>query len=148
MPLDLSPYRAVLLDLDGTIYHDNHALPGAIELIRRLQSEKRNFACLSNSADSPLRVMMRLSEMGVEVDPTNIYTAAAAACDYVIERFSTTDMPAGGKPRVFNLATESIDEMLEGLVDWVTVPEAAGRLSATSCDAIIVGPPSSAFCTP
>ena len=31
----LKEFDAVLLDLDGTIYHEEHALPGAVELIRR-----------------------------------------------------------------------------------------------------------------
>ena len=152
MPLDFSPYARCCSILTARSITTTTPLPGAIELIRRLQMEKRKFACLSNSADSPLRVMMRLSEMGVEVDPKNIYTAAAAACDYVIERFSTADMPAGGNRHEFNLATESIDEMLEGFVDWVQMPDEnttdeqrRGRLSEHGiCDAIIVGPPTSA----
>ena len=40
-PLDFDAYDAVLLDLDGTIYFEEHALPGAVELIRRLQREGR-----------------------------------------------------------------------------------------------------------
>ena len=185
MPLDFSPYQAVLLDLDGTLYHEDHALPGAIELVKRLQAEGRNFACLSNSSASPLRIMARLEDMGLDVDPNNIYTAAAAACDYVIEQFPpgrgggdelvdkvwgadgggvggggggsgaspspalATAMAAARrkaaaaakrKARVFNLATESVDDMLQGLVDWVGA-------AADACDAIIVGPPSSTFAT-
>ncbi len=153
MPLDFSPYQAVLLDLDGTVYHEDHALPGAIDLIKRLQAEGRSFACLSNSSASPLRVMSRLELMGVDVDPNNIYTAAAAACDYVIDAYgggvkTLTSDPAEQtrKPRVFNLATESVDEMLTGLVDWVGEASAADDANS-ACDAIIVGAPSSAFAT-
>src|SRR5688572_23529781 len=98
MPLDFSPYQAVLLDLDGTVYHEDQPLPGAIDLIRRLQHEQRAFACLTNSSASPLRVMSRLELMGVEVDPNNIYTAAAAACDYVVETFgNVVDEQTGAK---------------------------------------------------
>src|SRR5262249_58070181 len=91
---------------------------------------------------------------GLDVDPNNTYTAAAAACDFVIERFATnassqqppnaeqpeTPAEASRKPRVFNLATESIDDMLHGLVDWVSNAN-------EPCDAVIVGPPSSKFAT-
>src|SRR5262245_45334951 len=128
MALDFSPYQAVLLDLDGTVYHEDHPLSGAIELIKRLRSEGRNFACLSNSSASPLRIMSRLELMGVDVDPNNIYTAAAAACDFVLETSGSPDK----KPRIFNLATESVDEMLQGLVDWTGT-------ASDPCDAIIVG---------
>jgi len=170
MSCDFSPYQAVLLDLDGTIYHEHQPLPGAVELVKRLQHEGRNFACLSNSSASPLRVMARLEEMGVDLDPNNIYTAAAAACDYVLEHYpapisaqehavmagaaTAGDSSAGTSeasgssagsnnrrmPRVFNLATESVDDMLQGMVEWV---HAGGQ----ECDAVIVGPPSSVFAT-
>src|SRR5881394_598801 len=153
MAMDFSAYQAVLLDLDGTVYHEDHPLPGAIDLIKRLQAENRPFACLSNSSASPLRVMARLENMGVDLDPNNIYTAAAAACDYVLEQYPK-DEPAGGQPdaattaaiiesaseggrgrlpRPFNLATESVDEMLTGMVEWV-------QTGTELCDAVIVGP--------
>src|SRR5437016_1673185 len=80
VPIDLNAYQAVLLDLDGTVYHEDHSLPGAVELIRRLQAEDRTYACLTNSTSSPQRLATRLTRMGVEVDPAHIYTAAAATC--------------------------------------------------------------------
>lgn len=132
--IDFDPYHAVLLDLDGTIYHEEHALPGAIETIRRLQQEDRIFACLSNSTTSPLRIAMRLGRMGVEVDPDHIYTAAAAAADYVLE------LAGDRRPRVYNLATEGVHDMLDGLVDWV---QTAGE----PCHAVIVGTLASVFAT-
>ena len=135
MPIDLSPYAAVLLDLDGTVYHEEFALPGAVALIRRLQQEGRPFACLSNSTTSPLRISERLMRMGLEVDPSHIYTAAAATADYVLTTYGKVR-----KPRIFNLATQGIHEMLDGSVDWVTTP-------GEPCDAVIVGTPTNAFAT-
>jgi 4-nitrophenyl phosphatase len=138
VPIDLSPYHAVLLDLDGTVYHERTALPGATELIRRLTDQRRNFACLSNSTSSPLRVATNLAEMGMEVDLDRVYTAAAAAADYVMEHFKHPD---GNKPRIYNLATEGIHEMLEGLVDWV-------QTDAEPCDAVVIGAPANSHATP
>lgn len=129
----LDKYQAVLLDLDGTIYHEEYALPGAVDLIRHLQQTHRKFACLSNSTTSPLRIMSRLLRMGVEIDPSNIYTAAAAAADHVIAKH-------GPRPRVLNLATEGIQEMLNGLVDWV-------NSNGEPCDAMIVGTLTNAYAT-
>ena len=126
--LDLSPYAAVLLDLDGTVYHEEQALPGAIELIRNLQYHNRKFACLTNSTSSPQRLTRRLAGMGVNVDPTHIYTAAAASADYVLERFGA----AGRVPRVFNLSSEGLQEMLDSKVYWVRDP-------SEQCDAVICG---------
>lgn len=134
--LDLSPFAAVLLDLDGTVYHEEHPLPGAIELIRRLQHERRPYACLTNSTSSPERLAQRLKRMGVQVDPAHIYTAAAAACDFVVERFAKD----GALPRVFNLSTEGVFEMLDGKVEWV-------EDASQPCDAVICGVPLNVFAT-
>jgi HAD superfamily hydrolase (TIGR01450 family) len=131
VPLDLSQHEAVLLDLDGTIYHEDHALPGAIELIRRLQQKRRKYACLTNSTSSPQRIAARLSTMGVEVEPAHIYPAASAAADYVMERFPAS---IGRRPNVYNLATEGIAELLDGKVNWVNGEN-------DPCDAVICGVP-------
>jgi 4-nitrophenyl phosphatase len=138
VPIDFAPYRGVLLDLDGTIYHESIRLPGAVELIHRLKAEGRNFACLSNSTTSPMRVVTRLAEMGVEVELDRIYTAAAAAADYVVSRFKS---PEQARPRIFNLATDGIQEMLEGLVDWV-------QTDAEPCDAVVIGAPANSHADP
>ena len=122
-----------MLDLDGTVYHEEFPLPGATDLIKHLQASNTRFACLSNSTTSPLRVMGRLLRMGVEIDPSNIYTAAAAAADYVLRTFP-------GRPRVLNLATEGIHEMLDGSVDWV-------NSGGEPCHAVIVGNPTNVYAT-
>lgn len=131
--IDFSSYAAVLLDLDGTIYHEDHVLPGAAELVERLQTEGRIYACLTNSTTSPQRLRLRLARMGIEMPTENIYTAAAAAADYVLEHFPD-------RPRVFSLATEGLHEMLEGKVKWV---EAIGE----PCDVVIAGAPANTFAT-
>ena len=130
---DFSPYAAVLLDLDGTLYHEDHVLPGAARLVKRLEEEGRKFACLTNSTSSARRLRARLAGMGIEIAVDQIYTAAAAAADYVVQHFPNP-------PRIFNLATEGLAEMLEGKVRWV---EAIGE----PCDAVIGGAPANVFAT-
>lgn len=136
MSIDLSAYEAVLLDLDGTVYHEEHALPGAVDLIRRLRGHRRMYACLTNSTSSPQRISARLKRMGVEIDPAHIYTAAAATADYVLERFAGLAPPA-----IFNLSTEGIEEMLDGKVRWV-------HGENERCDAVICGVPLNLYGTP
>ena len=140
--VDLDKYDAVLLDLDGTVYHEEHALPGAVELIRRLQADGRAYACLTNSTSSPERLTARLSRMGVAVDPFHIYTAAAATCDYVLQRFGDGSDGAAGRRerRVYNLSTEGVQEMLEGRVRWV-------QGEGEPCDAVICGVPLNVYAT-
>ncbi len=129
---DLRCDSAVLLDLDGTIYHEEHPLPGAVELIRVLQSRRTPFACLTNSTTSPANIAQRLARMGVDVPESAIYTAARAACDFVLETFPNTP------PRVFNLASEGVHDMLDGRVHWVST-------TGEPCDAVICGAPANAF---
>jgi HAD superfamily hydrolase (TIGR01450 family) len=135
---DFSPYAAVLLDLDGTIYHEDHVLPGAAALVARLQCEGRKYACLTNSTSSPHRLQKRLAGMGIAMTTDHIYTAAAAAADYLLEHLAAS---SGAPARVFNLATEGLAEMLEGRVTWVNRAD-------EPCDAVIAGAPANVYATP
>lgn len=134
MPNALDQYDAVLIDLDGTIYFEDQPLPGALDLIHQLQAQGKPFACLSNSTTSPLRMMSRLMRMGIDVDPSNIYTAAAASADYMLHEFHRE------RPRVLNLATEGLQEMLEGSVIWVSS-------DGEPCHAVVVGNPTNVYAT-
>ena len=144
--VNLDAFEAVLLDLDGTIYHEEHALAGAVQLVARLRAGGRKFAFLTNSTASPIGVAARLKRMGMDVAPATIYTAAAAAADYVTSglpafRAQThADLDRSRLPRVFNLSTEGVAEMLQGKVHWVAA-------SDESCDAVIVGVPLNVFAT-
>jgi 4-nitrophenyl phosphatase len=133
---DLDRFETVLLDLDGTVYHEEEALPGAIELIRQLQAARKPYACLTNSTTSPEQLSARLARMGVTVDPLHIYTAAAATCDHVVQRFGGH----GRHPRVFNLSTDGVQTMLEGKVQWVNRED-------DRCDAVICGVPLNVYAT-
>ena len=134
VPFDFSPYDAVLLDLDGTLYHEEHVLPGAAELVRRIQAEGRPYACLTNSTSNANRLRARLVRMGIDMPAANIYTAAQAAADYVLASFP------GELPRVFNLATEGLHEILDGRVRWVDD-------ARQPCDVVISGAPANVFAT-
>jgi HAD superfamily hydrolase (TIGR01450 family) len=133
VPFDFSPYAAVLLDLDGTIYHDRHVLPGAAALVRRLHAECRKYACLSNSTESAPRLHARLATMGVDIPADHIFTAAHAAADYALAHFPP-------RPRVFDLATQGLHEILEGRVTWV-------RNATDPCDCVICGAPANVYAT-
>ena len=130
---DFSQFAAVLLDLDGTLYREDHALPGAVELVRRLQRENRKIACVSNSTESPRGVVDRLRGMGIEIPTELIYTASEAAAGYCLRRFAP-------RPQIMNLSTQSVHEMLEGRVQWVDEESEA-------CDVVLVGNPRCARAT-
>ena len=134
--IDFSPYQAVLIDLDGTVYQEDHALPGAVELLKRFQQTGQKFACLSNSTTSPRRVLARLARMGVELNEGHVYTAAVATCEYLIDRYGANGRP----PRIYNLATDGVHDLLDGRVQWVQTP-------GEPCDAVVVGVPVGVYAT-
>lgn len=81
------PPRAVLFDLDGTLYRGDRALPGAPELVHRL--EARGVACwfvTNNSTRTPQDVAAHMRRMGFAVEPERIVTSAWAAALYIAER--------------------------------------------------------------
>ncbi|MFI5379110.1 MAG: HAD-IIA family hydrolase [Tepidisphaerales bacterium] len=131
---DLLQFQAVLLDLDGTLYHEDHALPGAADLVARLQQAGIPLACISNSTSSSQRISKRLGTMGMNVRPDQIFTAAEELVDAVLETFAP-------RPRVFNLATEGMREMLDGRVDWAEKP-------GDRCDVVIAGTTTNVHATP
>jgi HAD superfamily hydrolase (TIGR01450 family) len=110
--IDISEFAAVLLDLDGTIWHEEVPLPGAVELIARLQTRNQKFAFVTNSGLSPARLRDRLVGMGAKVDASHFYSAASASCDYVRDHF-----PKGTK--VFSVAGSACEELLSDYVEFV-----------------------------
>jgi HAD superfamily hydrolase (TIGR01450 family) len=138
VPFDFSRFDAVLLDLDGTLYRQDHPLPASVDLIYGFIAQERKFVCISNGIQSPAHVLLRLRSMGMEMSPGHVYTAAEAAVEYVVEHFSPT--APDGKPRVFNLSTDGIQEMLNGKVQWVWSDQ-------QPCDVVVAGNPAAVYVT-
>jgi 4-nitrophenyl phosphatase len=133
VPFDFSPYEAVLMDLDGTLYKEDHPLPGAIALLRQLKAERRVVAFPSNSTQSPQRIADRLRHMGADVTAEVIFTAAREAVEYCLERFAP-------RPKIFNLATEGVAELLAERATDV-------QDETHPCDAVVIGNPACVFAT-
>ena len=134
---DFADYDAVLLDLDGTLLVHDRPCDGAAELLGRLEERDVPFAVLTNSTLGPRPIRDRLAAAGMDVDAGLIYTASAAACDYVVRECRDGGRP----PRVFNCGAADVDELLAGRATLVESDTAA-------CDAIIVGTPANARATP
>lgn len=128
-----SDFSAILLDLDGTVYHEETPLPGGAELVRAAREMNKTVAFVSNSNASPARIVERLRSMDIHTDAAHVFTAAAAACDVVAQRYSS--------PRIFNLATDSIYELLQGRATFIESPDDA-------CDAVVIGTPVSRHAHP
>src|SRR6266496_4096169 len=67
---------AFLLDLDGTLYKGEAALPRAVDLITALRRHERKFMlCTNNSSRTPKQTLWRLRQLGFEVDGGELLTS-------------------------------------------------------------------------
>lgn len=76
--------RAVLLDLDGTMYQNDAPLPGAVEAVDRLRGAGVALRFVTNTTRVPRRVLLeRLRGMGIPVDAEDLFTAPVAAAAWL-----------------------------------------------------------------
>ena len=110
--------EALLLDLDGTVYNGNLAVPGAAAFLRRLRQEGLPFLYVTNRASrSAEAICDQLRGYGLECDPSEVLTSALASARHM----------AGG--RVYMIGEEGLREALlefdceltEEGAEWVVV---------------------------
>jgi len=76
----LSGVRAVLLDLEGTLFEAGRPIPGAAETLAEIRRRAIPFRFVTNATSRPRRVLSaELSAMGINADPERIFTAPRAA---------------------------------------------------------------------
>ncbi len=83
----LAGVRALLVDLEGTVYEAGRAVPGAAEALEALA--RHGIACgfVTNTTSRPRSALVReLSGMGIEVEPARVFTAPIAGREYMISR--------------------------------------------------------------
>lgn len=97
---------AYLLDLDGTLYQEGAAIPGAVDLLRRLRRSGVPFRLLTNTTSRSRRLLLdRLGSYGFEVQAGEIFTAVRAGA--LLAR-------AGGHTRLAPyLAPEALEDLAE-----------------------------------
>ena len=83
----MSPIHAVLLDLDGTLYGESGAIPGAVEALATLRRLGVPFRCVTNTTRRSRQLLAeRLAGYGFDIQPTEIITAVLAAVALLRER--------------------------------------------------------------
>lgn len=75
---------ALLIDLDGTMYHGGHRISGADRLIEQLRELRIPYQFLTNnSSRTPEAVAEHLTRMGIDAQPDDVYTSGQAAARYI-----------------------------------------------------------------
>ena len=72
----LSDVKGLLLDLNGVFYVANQALPGAIDVVFKLQSSGMPYRFVTNNTTESIGKMSRsLNSLGLEIPPERIISA-------------------------------------------------------------------------
>ncbi|HYC31050.1 MAG TPA: HAD-IIA family hydrolase [Gemmatimonadales bacterium] len=78
--MDRSSPSAYLVDLDGTLYVDGAAVPGAVAALARLRDREVPFRLVTNTTSrSRAMLVERLRVLGFQVAPEELFTAPLAA---------------------------------------------------------------------
>lgn len=86
-------FQALLIDLDGTMYHGNRPIEGAAQFITYLQENEWSYRFVTNNSSATAnQVASRLIAMGIPAKPEDVCTSAQATAHYIIEN-KTTDQP-------------------------------------------------------
>jgi 4-nitrophenyl phosphatase len=92
-------YRGAVLDLDGTIYRGRSVLPGAHEAVESLRERDVSLLFFSNNpTESPRAYADRLADLGIEVSPTEIVSAASVTTRYLAREHSGEAVLLVGSP--------------------------------------------------
>jgi len=104
--------KAILLDLDGVLYIGDRPIEGAAEAIARLQAAGIRLAGITNTTTRPRRaIAKRLQAIGIELDPSSIYTPAMLAAHEI------------GNRRAWLCVREALLEDFAGVVQDEANPE-------------------------
>lgn len=79
-------YRALLLDLDGTLYRGPVVIPGAPEALHAGESGQRLVYVTNNASRSPGAVAAHLAELGFTAGTDDVVTSAQAAARLLARR--------------------------------------------------------------
>jgi NagD protein len=78
------PVRTWLSDMDGVLVHEDDAIPGAADFVKRLQDRCRPFLLLTNnSIYTPRDLKARLHRSGIDVPEDAIWTSALATAQFL-----------------------------------------------------------------
>lgn len=120
----LQSKKAFISDMDGVIYHGNMLLPGVHEFVNWLQENNKDFLFLTNSSErSPRELALKLSRLGLEIDPSHFYTSALATATFLKHQCPSGSAYVIGEPGLVNALYEAGFSMNDYNPDYVVFGE-------------------------
>src|SRR5689334_15675690 len=75
------------MDMDGVLVHEDEVIPGAVDLIERLEATGHRYMVLTNNSIYTRRdLAARLARMGLPVPADRIWTSALATAKFLQEQ--------------------------------------------------------------
>jgi NagD protein len=119
--------RAFIIDMDGVIYHGNHLLKGAAELVEWLERNGKAYLFLTNSSErSPVELAQKLARLGIDVGPDHFYTSALATASFLASQRPSGSVYVIGEPGLIQALYEAGFTMNNVNPDYVVVGEGRG----------------------
>ncbi len=82
--IDLSLINALIVDMDGVLWHDKDPLPGLKAFFRCLFEHEVDFLLATNNASlTPEQYSDKLADMGIDIPPCKILTSAMVTANYL-----------------------------------------------------------------
>jgi NagD protein len=76
--------RSYLIDMDGVLYRGNQLIEGADRFVSALRRHKVPFLLLTNNSQRTRRdVVLKLAQMGLEVEERHVFTCAMATARFI-----------------------------------------------------------------
>jgi 4-nitrophenyl phosphatase len=87
-----SNIRALIIDMDGVLWHGNQAIAGLTDFFQTLRGLNLRFILATNNAShTPQQYVQKLADMGVTVDVEEIMTSAMATAMYLAEQMNPAE---------------------------------------------------------
>lgn len=84
----ISSINALIIDMDGVLWHGSEALPGLHEFFDTIRQRQLPFILATNNASlTPEQYIDKLGNMGVGVERSEILTSGMATAQYLSERY-------------------------------------------------------------
>lgn len=99
--------RALIIDMDGVLWHGTQAIPGLVEFFKTLNELDIRYILATNNASlTPEQYVTKLASMGVTVTQKQILTSGMATALYLSERLNPKET------RVFVVGEEGATQPL------------------------------------
>ena len=101
--------KCFVLDMDGTVYLGEKAIPGAVEFISELNRRGIKYRFLTNNSSNRRDAYSaRLKRLGFDVEPSSVLTSTVATIRYILKNHPGKSVAGNGGFR-FCSAQESLD---------------------------------------